>query len=389
MNWAIYIHIPFCASRCAYCDFCTTTGSDSDLVDRYTEAVRTEIKLHNLPVTDTVTSVYFGGGTPSFIDENKITTILRSVREKYRLSDDAEITIEANPESLTPSKLNTYRKSGINRISIGIQTFNDRFLDLLGRIHSSDEARNAVDSARSAGFENISIDLIFGIPGQTESQLDMDLAEAIALNPEHISIYNLTREPGTPFDRECASGKIIMPDEDLCARMFMQCSKTMTENGYEHYELSNYARDGLSSRHNSHHWSRQPYKGFGLSAHSCSNGKRSWNHSGFEKYFQKLDRDILPTAGEEQLTNVQQLNEALMLGLRTANGISLSELSEEFGKQTIEIVRNTAEVLTADPETISYFRTTQNTLALTPEGMFLSDEIIAKFLLDPEQFPGI
>ncbi|MCK5148551.1 radical SAM family heme chaperone HemW [bacterium] len=318
----IYIHIPFCRVRCHYCDF-YSHGDALGSIPMYVDAVCREINLYAGRINPAIiTSIYLGGGTPSLLSIRQIHMILHEIKTRFRCEENPEISIEANPGTIDAEYLTQLSLQGINRLSLGIQSFCDRELTMLGRIHSADEAREAFQSARSAGFKQIGIDLIYGLPGQNVDQWQRSLKEAIALSPEHISAYALTWNDDTETGRRIECGDLPRPEEEMLAQQY-QLAVTMLENaGYEHYEVSNFARSGCRARHNAAYWTGRPYLGLGASAHGYLPPVRYWNISDIDQYVHAIKDEKLPLAGSEELRPDQERIEQIALGLRTSEGIS-------------------------------------------------------------------
>ena len=329
----IYIHIPFCKSRCVYCDFYSTTR----LQDReeYVRCIADEMALRAPAFMqqmaakgEVLKTVYLGGGTPSLLSENDINDILRAIRKQFGRAQIEEITLEANPGDLSEEKLRGLREAGINRLSMGVQSFQDALLHRLSRRHNGEEAIAAVIAARRAGFENISIDLMYGLPEQTMAQWQADVEQAIQLDVEHVSAYCLTYEEGTPLYRMLQDGVVSELDEDLCNQMQDYLEEALEKNGIIRYEISNYAKDGYRSKHNSSYWTGAPYLGLGAGAHSYDGAYcRQWNPDDIGAYMAAIEKDELPLENEI-LSETDRYNEALMLGLRTREGIDLNRFSE-------------------------------------------------------------
>ena len=292
---------------------------------RYTQAVVEEMDLR--PTTDSISSVYLGGGTPTQLDLDDLQTILSSIRRHYQLLPQAEITIEANPGDLNLQALQSLRQMGFNRLSIGVQSFNDQLLRLINRRHTAKQALQAVSDAREAGFDNISLDLIYGIPTQTINQLKTDIQQTLDLNIEHISTYCMTYEQGTLLTKMIETGALTATDDDTLNQMFDLLINSLINRGYEHYEVSNFAKPNCYSRHNSAYWNGQPYIGLGAAAHSYDGKKRQWNIADIDKYIQGVTARYL-NIEEETLSLTDIYNEKIMLGLRTARGVDLSQLQE-------------------------------------------------------------
>jgi oxygen-independent coproporphyrinogen III oxidase len=333
---ALYIHVPFCLHKCLYCDFYSTTRSD--LLPRYLMALQREIAaaamrpgLSQTPLS----SVYFGGGTPSLLPPADLRRILQQIGAVWALPAEIEVTLEANPGALDSSHLPGYREAGVNRLSLGIQSFHDHELQLLSRIHSAAEAEAAAAAARAAGFDNLSLDLIFGLPRQSLADWQFSLQRAIALAPEHLSLYGLTIEPETPLFREVASGRLRACDEELEREMLLASKEALAAAGYLHYEISNYARPGRESRHNSHYWQGGPYLGFGPAAHSFAAAVRWWNSRDIHGWLESREQGETTPAGREKIGRKEAAGEMLLLGLRRSAGIDLGEWRRRFDEDLL------------------------------------------------------
>jgi oxygen-independent coproporphyrinogen III oxidase len=330
---SLYVHIPFCEHKCQYCDFYSVT--DRAAMAPFVHALACEIRLAG-GGGEPAETVFFGGGTPSLLKPAQLETILTGLRTGFCLAADAEISLEANPGTVTLEKLSAFRSLGINRLSIGVQSFQDADLTVLGRIHDGVQALECLAFARAAGFGNVGLDLIYGIPGQGLSGWDENLRRAVDLGPEHLSAYCLMVEEHTPLHRMVEAGRVRVAPTDLEAALYERAMERLEEAGYEHYEVSNYARPGFRCRHNGAYWSHQAYLGFGPSAHSfrpADDGKyarRWWNVAALGEYGARLARGIVPVESEEQLGPAQLLRERIFLGLRSG-GLSLDELASGFG----------------------------------------------------------
>jgi len=323
----IYIHIPFCKSRCKYCDFFSTT-----LLEKRKEYVDAVIQEWQQRRVDDIATIYLGGGTPSLLYVAELDRLLKEFRSQTAsLSEVREITLEANPGDLSLEKLKVLRDIGINRLSIGIQSFRNPLLRLMGRRHNARQARQAVRWAKQAGFDNISIDLIYGLPTQTMLQWSLDVRCAIRLGVQHVSCYCLSYEEGTPLTQMLEKGKIRPASERLQNRMYQFLCRVMERNGYEHYEVSNFALPGYRSRHNSNYWNNTPYIGLGAGAHSYDGHIRSWNPSDVDAYIAGITSGTLKRE-EEQLTPEQQHIEAVMLALRTKEGVDVTLVKDKTDK---------------------------------------------------------
>lgn len=321
----LYLHIPFCKQACHYCDFhfSTSLGQKLALVD----ALCTEIALQKdyLPGR-TLETIYFGGGTPSLLTESELRQIIAVIQTHFTVLSTAEITLEANPDDLSREKL-TMLRTYVNRLSIGIQTFDEATLRWMNRAHTATEAETCVRLAREAGFENMSVDLIYGIPDRETARWQLDLQKVLALDVPHLSAYALTIEPDTAFGRWEKKGKMLPADENLAAEQFEELTKALREASYDHYEISNFAKPDQYARHNSAYWQRRPYLGIGPSAHSYNGHSRQYNLANNSRYMAAIGQGELP-ATVETLTMADQVNEYLLTGLRTKWGCSLSELNE-------------------------------------------------------------
>lgn len=345
----IYVHVPFCVRKCAYCDFYSV--SDISLKSMFLEALSSEIAAADpgLFVFDTI---YIGGGTPSLLEPVEVAGIIAGLFSKFRFEEPVEVTLEANPGTVDEAKLSGFRSAGVNRLNIGVQSFQEKNLELLGRIYSARQAHEALLNARQRGFEAVGLDLIYGLPGQSRADWLADLQLAVVFQPEHLACYMLTVEPGTPLAEDQRRGRFHPAPEADVAELFLATSEFLTGRGFRHYEISNFARceaDGSSaaciSRHNSKYWTHAPYLGFGPAAHSFLPPRRFWNHRDVTRYADELRAGRRPVAGEEVLTPKQEMTEAIMLGLRTAAGVDLREFRRRFGEDFMEVRGKTAAEL--------------------------------------------
>ncbi len=326
--YGIYIHIPFCIRKCPYCDFYSIT--DLSVISRFVRAVVREIEMAAVPPV-TADTIFFGGGTPSVLDVGQIAEILEAVHRCFDISEDAEITMEVNPGTLDARRLRSLHEAGVNRLNIGIQSFCDLALDFLGRIHTAADGLRTFAAARDAGFDNIGLDLMFGLPDRTPDRWQQDLDTAVRLGPEHLSCYQLTYEAGTPMSVDIEANRFHALPEERAAEMFEQTGRFLASAGYERYEISNFAvSPSKCSRHNLKYWTFAPYLGFGPSAHSFAACRRSWNVRDIADYLVRIDAGGLPTEGEETLDRTRQMTEAIYLGLRLADGISISRFENRF-----------------------------------------------------------
>jgi oxygen-independent coproporphyrinogen-3 oxidase len=373
----IYIHIPFCRSRCSYCDFATGMYSAA-MAERYVHSLVNEIgswrEVESPAVIDTI---YFGGGTPSLLSPLQLETLLNSVRKRFRVSPDLEVTLEMNPGTVTPETLAKFRSLGVNRASFGAQTFDDSELARLGRSHTSDDTRRTFRYLRDAGFANVSFDLIAGLPGQTMAGWRRNLDEAFSLRPEHLSFYLLEVHEGTPLANHIKSGLQPKPDEDLAADMYEVMLDKASEAGYEHYEISNLCLPGYESRHNTKYWTAAPYYGFGCSAHSYDGGFRRWaNERELARYMEIIEQDRRAIVSETQLTEADRQAEAVFLGLRMMQGFSFTEYQLLFGVDLREKHENDL----ARFREAGLIECNGDLLRLTKAGALLSNEVFAAFV---------
>jgi oxygen-independent coproporphyrinogen-3 oxidase len=321
----LYVHVPFCASKCAYCDFASYAGREAD-IPRYVDAVVREITRRGAetghPKADTV---FLGGGTPSLLDEFQITRILEALWEAFPIEEGAEITCECNPGTLTTPFAQALRKAGVNRLSMGAQASQERLLRLIGRIHNWEEVIASVGIARQAGFDNINLDLMFGLPSQTVSDLRETLEAAMALSPTHLSCYGLIVEEGTPICRDVTAGKLALPEEEVEREMYELARQTLAEHDFHQYEISNFARQGYACRHNVGCWTRVPYLGFGSAAHSFFEECRTMNPSKLDAYLAGERRKM------EQISQEEARFESMMLGLRLTRGVKEEDFTQMHG----------------------------------------------------------
>lgn len=378
MKSSLYIHTPFCVRKCNYCDFNSSEDPGISL-DEYVLLLINELsseagrfKVESAP------TLYFGGGTPSLLSARQVAAVVQVVREQYGLEKDAEVTLEVNPGTVTPELLEGYLAGGINRLSIGIQSFQDDKLRSLGRIHTSEEAKDAVRMARKAGFRSIGIDLINSLSGQTLQEWATELQEAIALQPDHISAYGLTVEEGTPFGAMAERGELDLPDEETSAAMFELTSSFLRSSGYEQYEISNFALPGCRSRHNQGYWRRGNYLGFGAGAHSFSReqgfGARWENPQQMSDYAETVRRCRPPVAAT--LLRREAMEEFFFLGLRLLDGVDLDAFKIEFGTHAEEEFPGVIERMTASGLLVR----DGGQLWMSAHGLILANRVLCEFL---------
>lgn len=374
----IYIHIPFCRARCSYCDF-ATGAYESTLADRYVLALSREIEsFERANTAEEVDTIYFGGGTPSLLTPAQVARTLEAVRRRFRVRDDAEVTMEMNPGTVTPEVARAFRAEGVNRASFGAQTFDDRELRSLGRTHNADDTRRTFQTLRDSGFDNVSFDLIAGLPRQTLAAWERNLEEALALRPEHLSLYLLEVHEGTPLAAQIREGRYPLPDADLAAEMYRLMTQRTLEAGYEQYEISNFCTAGRESRHNMKYWTGAPYYGFGCSAHSFDGRASRWsNERDVRAYVELIEKAGAAVVERVELDARGRSAEALFLGLRLlSRGVNLAEHRALFLRDVRE---EYAEDLARFDEA-GLIKFEGDVLRLTPEGALLSNEVFSAFV---------
>jgi oxygen-independent coproporphyrinogen-3 oxidase len=375
----IYVHIPFCVRKCHYCDFYSTT--DLSLIEDFVIALEREIQMV-APVDLEFDSLYFGGGTPSVLTPGQVRRVAGAVSRNFTFLPDIEVSLEVNPGSVDRHKLAAYRGEGINRLNIGAQSFNERHLRFLRRIHSTAEARQTIEWARAAGFEHLGLDLIYGLPGQTRDDWIEDLRTAVSFQPEHLSCYLLAVEPGTPLHTDVRCGRVEPVGEEIGAGLFRATVEFLAGCGYLQYEVSNFACSDRGagtdhrSRHNRKYWTFAPYLGFGPGAHSYLEPRRCWNHRNLQTYLADIRSGTRPTADSEALTGSQMMMEAILLGLRQSDGIDLFAFKNKFGLDFEQYFAGQIKELLKEGKA----RVGEHRLALTCEGMLLLDSICRRFV---------
>lgn len=372
---SIYVHIPFCAKRCAYCDFNTYAWRGAIVRDTL-EAIRLSIESTEEP-NIVVPTIFFGGGTPSFPDPELVVRILDAVRARFRVLPDAEISVEVNPGTVDRAHYLLLKQAGFNRLSMGVQAFDDGLLKALGRIHTAAEALRSYETARQAGFENVSIDLMFALPDQTLRQWQKTLRVAISLQPEHISCYALTVEPGTPFFKMYQQGRLNLPDEETDLRMYQYTIRALTRAGYEHYEISNFAKPGYRCRHNMVYWRNEEYLGFGPGAVSYRRGVRWKTISNPRRYVQAVRSSASLVEEEERLDADASLGETLMLMLRLRDGVDVRMVEERYGVNLIQRYARQVDKL----RRLRLLEVTPDYWRITAKGLPVTNSICAEFLV--------
>jgi len=370
---SIYIHIPFCVKKCVYCDFYSKTRIS--LIPEYVESVQKEIENRSVN-KEKIHSLYFGGGTPSLLPVRAVHQLLQSVDKNFSISRDAEITLEVNPGTIDAVYLSDLKHIGVNRLSIGVQSFDDNKLNFLGRIHTADQALKTIENAERAGFNNISIDLIYGVPHETQDAWVKDLKSAVRMNPSHLSCYMLTIEPGTPLHQQLENGQIDPVDTEIQSELFRKTILFIDGFGYEQYEISSFSKNFRTrSRHNSNYWNMTPYYGFGAAAHSYDGETRSWNVRNIETYIKEMNSGTLPVRGRETLTREQNMLEMIMLRLRTREGLDLNQFETLFGIS----FKTRFEKLLAQVHSASLGEIRNSRFSLTLDGKIRLNSIVEGF----------
>lgn len=364
----LYIHIPFCRSRCIYCGFFSTTQLERR--QHYVDALCQEMVLRHHP--QAFKTVYLGGGTPSQLTHEQLRQLFHHIYKVYDIDPDAEVTLECNPDDVTVEFAQLLGRLPVNRVSMGVQTFDDDRLRFLHRRHSARQAGQAVTLLRQAGIHNISIDLMYGFPGQSLDQWRDDIRQALELDVEHLSAYSLTYEEDTPLYRLLQTGKVEETDEELSRAMYYELIDLLEASGYEHYEISNFARRGFRSRHNSSYWNDTPYVGIGAAAHSYDGRHRQWNVADLQLYIESIEKGQ-PQTEHELIDEETRYNERIMLSLRTADGLLLDQLTES---QRSYCLQQAAKYLEQ-----GLLRLTDNRLKLSRDGLFVSDMVMSSLFL--------
>jgi len=374
----IYAHFPFCSVRCTYCDFPTVAGRD-DKIDAYLRALIAEIEGFQREAAGYADTIFFGGGTPSRMTAEQAAQVLAAIRRRFDVTQDAEITLEGNPESLTADALIGFRQAGITRISVGVQSLDDAVLAKVGRAHDARAAEAAVRSARDAGFSDVSLDLIAGLPGEDLRRWPETLRRAVALQPDHVSVYLLESDKDTPLGRSIRGGRTAIAGDDAMADAYDETVAALADAGFPLYEISNFARAERRSRHNLKYWTDAPYAGFGLGAHGYVRGARRANRRDLDGYLRDLSAGVDPLAWSEPYDRVRRLEEAVFLGLRVVEGIDLTALDTRYdadlaSRHAAAWERGTAAGLIAWEG---------SRVRLTPAGRVRSNELFAELIGDP------
>ena len=377
VNAGVYLHIPFCRSRCSYCDFATDVFKNNETVERYVSALVKEIQTFKdqRPKTENqIDTIYFGGGTPSLLSAKQLEKILDAIWRKFSVAENAEITMEMNPATVSIETLKSYKSLGVNRASFGAQTFDDMELKRLGRRHTAQDVRETIELLRSADFDNVSFDLIAGLPRQTLKDWQRNLDEALLLKPEHLSLYLLEIHEATPLAEQIRAGRQPMPNEDLSAEMYELMIEKVSEKGYEQYEISNFALPGFQSRHNSKYWTLYAVYGFGCSAHSFDGHRKRWaNERDTLKYVETVENNLSPLVEENE---IDRKSEYVFLGLRLSEGIDLDEYKKRFDADLLEEYATDLERF----REARLIEIAENRLKLTDRGRLFSNEVFAAFV---------
>ena len=375
----IYIHIPFCKQKCKYCDF-TSFSCMEDKYDDYFKCLVQEIteKSEELEQDVEIDTIYIGGGTPSIVPAEYIENVINLISQKYKVSKNVEITIEVNPGTVDKEKLERYINTGINRLSIGLQSTNDDLLKMLGRIHTYKEFEDVFEEARQVGFQNINVDLMIGLPNQTIEDVQESLEKIIKKSPEHISVYSLIVEEDTKIYDLIESGELELPSEDLEREMYWKVRNVLLESGYNHYEISNLAKDGYESKHNSNCWKQHSYLGFGIAAHSYYDGIRYSNITDIKRYIENYQNgeSVYNIIFHEKQSKEQMMKEYMLLGLRKIDGVIISEFKEKFVDNPLYIYRNQLSKLVQQ----DLIEVSDNSIYLTEKGLDLANVVWMEFV---------
>ena len=372
----IYIHIPFCKSKCIYCDFISFANKEK-IIEKYIECLKKETKSkeENDCIIDTI---YIGGGTPSFIDSKYIKEIVETIKSKFKIKQEAEITIEVNPGTVNEAKLKDYKRTGINRISIGLQSTNNKTLKQIGRIHTYEEFLNTYNLARNVGYKNINVDLMLALPNQTLEEMEESVKKVIELNPEHISIYSLILEEGTKMEELVNNKKIKLPSEELERKMYWNIKDKLEQNGYIHYEISNFSKEGFESKHNTNCWSQKEYLGFGLAAHSYINNKRFCNIKNIEEYIKNIENNNIKS--NIQICEIQNeeenKKEYMLLNLRKIKGVDIQKFKNNFVDNPIYLYHKELKKLVKQ----ELIEVDFNNIKLTNKGLDLANLVWEEFI---------
>ncbi len=371
---SLYLHIPFCEHKCLYCDFYSLESLDRRAA--FVDALCAEIADFSACYRgEPIETIFFGGGTPSLLTPAELERIMLLLHTRFAVQEDAEITLETNPGTVDEAKLRAFRALGVNRLSLGVQSFHEDDLRFLTRIHSADQARSCVAMAQKIGFPSVNLDLIFALPGQTMERWEENLNEALRLGTDHLSAYSLIVERNTPLARMVDAGEVRTLPNETEAAMYARTMERLASAGFEHYEVSNYAKPGRRSRHNMNYWTHEHYLGFGPSAHSFWDRRRWWNIANLSTYCTALEEGSSPAAGEELLTETELIEETVMLGLRSS-GIDLERFRRDFGRDLTIAAKPELEALSSEGLVLL----SGTTLRLTDKGFLVCDDIVQRLL---------
>ena len=372
----IYVHIPFCKQKCIYCDFISFSNKFNK-VEEYINKLRQEIEIKASKIGKSeilINTIYIGGGTPSIISKEYIGQIIDSINKHFNIKQQVEITIEVNPGTVDKEKLEYYKKLGINRLSIGLQNTSDYILKILGRIHTYKDFLNVYNMARQIGFKNINVDLMIGVPTQNIDNVKDNVSKILDLKPEHISVYSLIVEENTPIEKKISSDELILPSEDLEREMYWYVKNKLEENGYKHYEISNFAKEGKESKHNMNCWNQEQYLGFGVAAHSYLNNERFSNTEDLDEY---IVRDLLEI---KQINEIQDIldkqKEYMMLGLRKIDGVSISKFKQKYVNNPVYLFKEEINKLSKE----GLLQVNLDNIKLTKKGIDLANLVWEEFI---------
>ena len=377
MELGLYLHFPFCISKCPYCDFNSYPLKEENQITSYISAIYKEITAYSQKLEKSnIRTIYLGGGTPTILSGTQICNVLEFCKDKFAIDKNAEITIEANPGTLDGEKLKLLIESGINRLSLGAQSFNNIFLKKLGRIHNTQDIIDSYFLARDKGFSNINIDIMFALPDQTTKDLQNTLKKAVSLKPDHLSLYNLTIKPGTEYYKKYKRGKLNLPTEDEDFDMYNRAINYLEENGFEHYEIANFARPHKRSMHNLIYWQNRPYLGIGAGAYSFIRGYRYMNYENPARYIKESMSGKLPIDNGERLSLRKRMTETIILGLRTKDGVSYKKFKERFKVD----INNTFHKQIKKLVNLGLLQKDDCKIKLTKKGIFLANIVFREFV---------
>lgn len=377
MELGLYLHFPFCISKCPYCDFNSYQLKEDNQISSYISALYQEINAYSRKLKkSSITTIYLGGGTPTILSGVQIYNILEFCKDKFTIDKNAEITIEANPGTLDGEKIKLLLESGINRLSLGAQSFNNIFLKKLGRIHNTQDIVDSYSLAREIGFSNINMDIMFALPGQTTEDLQVTLKKAVSLKPDHLSLYNLTIKPGTEYHKKYKRGKLKLPTEDEEFDMYNRVINFLEESGFEHYEIANFARPYKRSMHNQIYWQNKPYLGIGAGAYSFIKGYRYMNYENPERYIKVIMSGKLPVDNGEKLSLRKRMIETVILGLRTKDGVGYKKFKTRFGVNLNDIFSEQIKKMV----NLGLLEKNNYRLKLTKKGIFLANTVFREFV---------